>query len=132
MQMTDDERIEAAANLKRDGKCNCAQAVLKVFGDKIPLDDGNLMKLAAGFAAGMGGMESTCGALIGAVMAAGFLTEGKGTPRLARDILERFREKSGAVVCKELKGVESGKILCSCPDCVRNAIAAMLEVVRAS
>ena len=36
------------------------------------------MKAGAGYAAGMGCMESTCGAVIGAVMVAGFLTEGKG------------------------------------------------------
>lgn len=130
--MTDEERIETAAALKRDGKCNCAQAVLKVFSDKISLDEKDMMNLSSGFAAGMGSMEATCGALIGAVMAAGLIKEGKGAPALARAILEKFREKSGALVCRELKGIESGKVLCPCPDCVRNAVSSLLETLRES
>lgn len=127
--MTNEERIETAANLKATGKCNCTQAVLKVFEDKIPIDDEKLMQLASGFAAGMGGMESTCGALIGAVIVAGFLKEGKGTARYSREIVSKFAEKSGATICKELKGIETGKVLCECPDCVRNAICSMFEVL---
>lgn len=127
--MTDEERIETAAELKRTGKCNCTQAVLKVFEDKIPIEDEKLMSLSSGFAAGMGGMESTCGALIGAVMAAGILKEGKSVPKYSKQILEKFREKSGATICKELKGIGTGKVLCECPDCVRNAISSMLEAI---
>ena len=52
--MTIEERAAAAAELKATGKCNCAQAVLKVFEDKLPVDDETLMKLSAGYAAGMG------------------------------------------------------------------------------
>ena len=54
--MTIEERAAAAAELKATGKCNCAQAVLKVFEDKLPVDDETLMKLSAGYAAGMGCM----------------------------------------------------------------------------
>ena len=78
--MTNSERAAAAAELKATGQCNCTQAVLKVFEDRLPVDSDTLMKLTAGYAAGMGCMESTCGALIGAVMVAGILTNGKGSP----------------------------------------------------
>ena len=30
----------------------------------------------------------------------------------------------GATVCKDLKGLETGKVLCPCDDCVRNAVTA--------
>ena len=50
-------------------------AVVKVFEDKLSLDDETLMKLTAGYAAGMGCLEATCRALIGAVMTAGVLTD---------------------------------------------------------
>ena len=76
--MTMEERAAAAAELKAAGKCNCTQSVLRVFTDKLPMDEDTLMKLGAGYAAGMGCMESTCGALIGAVMVAGICTDGKG------------------------------------------------------
>jgi len=82
-------------------------------------------KMTAGFAAGMGNMEGTCGAVIGAVMVAGLLSEGKGSVRLARGINEEFKNLSGASICKDLKGVGAGKPLCSCPDCVKNAILAL-------
>lgn len=59
--MNVEERAAAAAELKASGKCNCTQAVVKVFEDKLPIDEETLMKLTAGYAAGMGCMESTCG-----------------------------------------------------------------------
>ena len=58
------------------------------------------MKSGAGFAAGMGCMEATCGALIGAVMVAGFLTGGKGTPVAAKKILSDFKEKCDAILSR--------------------------------
>ena len=127
--MNIEERAAQAAAWKATGQCNCAQAVLKAFEDKLPVDADTLMKLGAGYAAGMGCMESTCGALIGAVMAAGSVTAGKGTPRTARSILTSFQEKSGATICKDLKGVETGKVLCPCAQCVRNAVLAAGEML---
>ena len=66
--MTLTERAAAAAELKTTGQCNCTQSVVKVFEDKLPVEGDTLRMLAAGYAAGMGCLESTCGALIGAVM----------------------------------------------------------------
>ena len=111
------------------GQCNCAQAVLKTFEDKLPVDADTLMKLGAGYAAGMGCMESTCGALIGAVMVAGIVTDGKGTPRISKELLQNFQEKCGATICKDLKEIENGAPLCPCPECVRNAVLALGEVL---
>ena len=74
--MNIEERAAQAAAWKATGQCNCAQAVLKAFEDKLPVDADTLMKLGAGYAAGMGCMESTCGALISAVMVADIVTDG--------------------------------------------------------
>ena len=46
--MTIEERAAKAADLKTAGACNCSQAVVKVFEDKLSLDDETLMKLTAG------------------------------------------------------------------------------------
>lgn len=127
--MTIQERADFAANLKATGQCNCTQSVLKAFEDKINIAPEELAKLSAGFAAGMGCMESTCGALIGAVMVAGMATDGKGTPRYSKELVNNFKGKCGATICKELKGIETGKELCPCPQCVRNAVLALGEVV---
>ena len=88
--MTLTERAAAAAELKTTGQCNCTQSVVKVFEDKLPVEGDTLRMLAAGYAAGMGCLESTCGALIGAVMVAGILTEGRGTPAVARALVRSF------------------------------------------
>ncbi len=127
--MNIEERAAQAAAWKAAGHCNCAQAVVKAFEDKIPVDADTLMKLGAGYAAGMGCMESTCGALIGAVMVAGIVTDGKGTPRISKELLQSFQEKCGATLCKDLKGMETGAPLCPCPECVRNAVLALGEVL---
>ena len=120
--MTIEERAARAVELKAG--CNCAQAVVLSYADKLPLEEETLNKLAAGYGGGMGCMEGTCGALVGAVMAAGMLTDGQGTGRYAREILLGFRERCGATICKDLKGVETGKVLCPCTECVRNAVLA--------
>ena len=107
--MTIEERAELAAELKKSGKYHCTQSVVKVVENELPVEPDTLLQLTAGFAAGMGCMESTCGALIGAVLVAGALTGGTGTPRI--------------------KGVQTGTPLCSCPDCVRNAVLALGSVL---
>ena len=125
--MTTEERQELGARLKRE--MNCCQAVVRAFADTLPLGDDALMQLASGFGSGMGTMEGTCGALVGAIMVAGLRSQGIGTAALSRRIVPRFRELCGATVCRDIKGIETGKVLCSCEDCVRNAILAAEEVI---
>ena len=38
-------------------------------------------------------------------------------------------EKNQSVICKELKGVQTGKALRSCPDCIQDAAALVEEVL---
>ena len=59
--MNIEERAAQAAAWKATGQCNCAQAVLKTFEDKLPVDADTLMKLGAGYAAGMGCMHGLHG-----------------------------------------------------------------------
>lgn len=127
--MTTTERQEYAARLKRE--MNCCQAVVKAFADTLPLDEATLSGIASGFGSGMGTMEGSCGALVGAVMVAGLRSNGVGTAALSRKILPRFKELCGATICRELKGIGTGKVLCSCEDCVRNAVLAADEALNA-
>ena len=79
--------------------------------------------LLAVVADGMGGMEGTCGALCGAEMILGLKKfQGKSVNALSKQIHQEFTQKCGASLCKDLKGVTTGKMLCSCDDCVRNAV----------
>lgn len=121
-------RMEKAVNYKHTG-FNCCQSVVKALADLTDVDEETLNKIASGFAAGMGCMEATCGAVVGATMLAGLIKEGKGSAMVASKILNKFQEYSGATVCKDLKGRDTGVVLCECDDCVRNAIRAFNEVV---
>ena len=125
--MTTAERQERASALKRE--MNCCQAVARAFADTLALDEATIMNLASGFGSGMGTMEGTCGALVGAIMVAGLRSQGKGTPALARTILPRYKELCGATACRDLKGIGTGKVLCSCDNCVRNAVLAVEEAL---
>lgn len=121
------DRAEMAVEYKHSG-FNCCQAVVKVLADLLETEEETLQMLASGFAVGMGCMEATCGALIGAVMTAGLLKDGKGSVMTARGLLSRFQEYCGATLCKELKGKDTGAVLCECDDCVRNAVRAFYDV----
>lgn len=123
------ERADKAVQLKTMGGYNCSQAVTAVFSDQTSLTDEQLRQIAAGFCAGMGNLEATCGALIGAGMIAGLKTEGKGTLMNTRRIQETFKDRCGAIKCKELKTITDGKPLCSCEECVRNAVLIYGEVM---
>ncbi len=118
--MDNKERKEKALEYKHSG-CNCCQAVLMAFSDKTGLDKNTLLTLGAGFGSGMGCMDGNCGALIGAVMADDLMNK-RRNPAAARKILACFRQKCGSVTCSELKGRDSGRVLCSCDDCVSNAV----------
>ena len=127
--MTLTERANKAVELKLSGGYNCSQAVTAVLADQTSLKDEQLKQITAGFCAGMGNLEATCGALIGAGMIAGLKTEGNGTLKIARQIQEAFRERCGAIKCKDLKTITDGKPLCPCEDCVRNAVMVYGEIL---
>ncbi len=127
--MTLTERADMAVQMKLSGKYNCSQAVTAALADQTSLTEEQLNHISAGFCAGMGNLEATCGALIGTGMIAGLKTEGKGTLKITRLIQEMFGERCGAIKCKDLKTITDGKPLCPCEECVRNAVMIYGEVM---
>ena len=128
------EKQDRAVKLKQqtgDAHYNCCQAVACVFSEEVGLDENILRKLGAGFGLGMGCTEATCGALCGAQMILGLKKyNGKPIRSDAADLYKKFVEKSGASICKEIKGSKNNcKILCSCDDCVRNAVSLVEEIL---
>ena len=115
-------RKETALELKHNG-CNCCQAVILAFADRLGTDTNEGMALGSAFGMGMGCTKATCGALIGAGVVLGKLESGsKPVGQRARTLLNEFESRCGAVRCADLKGVGTGKVLCSCDDCVANAV----------
>ncbi len=127
--MTIKERADKAVELKLHGGYNCSQAVTAALADQTDLTEAQLKQVSAGFCAGMGNLEATCGAIIGAGMIAGLKTQGKGTLPIARQIQEAFRDRCGAIKCKDLKTITDGKPLCPCEECVRNAVLIYGEIM---
>ncbi len=123
--MTTEEKAEKAVMLRQARSHSCCQSVAEVLTEELPVDPAIVHQLAAGFAAGMGNMEGTCGAMVGAAMAVGLKMQGsRGAVAKAREVQEEFTRRCGALVCRELKGVGTGRVLCPCEDCVRNAVRA--------
>ena len=123
------EKRELAVYKKHHG-LNCCQAVLCSFTEETGVPEELLKKNGAAFGVGMGCMEATCGALCAAEMLLGLLTyEGKPVGRNARELHQAFAAKCGATICKELKGRDSGVVLCECDDCVRHAVEVLEEAL---
>ena len=123
-------RQEQAVQIKH-ARNNCCQAVLLAYADKLPFDEPTLRAMGAAFGGGMSTGEATCGALCGAQMVLGLMEAGKRpVAGNARAVLTRFRELCGATICADLKGTATGKMLCSCDDCVRNAVRALEETLQ--
>ena len=127
--MTLDKRMDYAARRKKE--MNCCQAVLVAFADKLGKSEDDLLRLGSGFGSGMATMEGTCGALVGAIMVSSLLSPDGEARNNSRAIMSRFKELcGGATICRDLKGIETGKMLCSCEDCVRNAVLSAGEIFK--
>lgn len=121
-----------------DRKYNCCQSVACAFADEAGIDPQLLFCAAEGFGLGMGCMQCTCGALSGAILLAGLMnSDGNlenpatkaSTYQLCKRLVTAFEQKAGSTVCKELKGIETGTVLHSCPDCIKDGVEIVQEVL---
>ncbi len=102
-------RKEIAVGYFNEGY-NCAQAVVLAFADKLPFGEDELKRIAAPFGGGMGRLREVCGAVSGMVLLAGLSREWDTLDRksknelyaLERKLAEEFRDRAGAIVCREL------------------------------
>ncbi len=119
-----------AAEKKRCNSHNCAQAILHTYADIAGIDEETSMNVANAFGAGMGNMEGTCGALVGAGIVLGLINKNKAkSMRQMREIMTNFQKRNGATQCKLLKGVGTKIILRECPDCVADAAEFLEEKI---
>lgn len=109
---------------------NCAQSVLCAYSDVLGIDEEILFRVAEGFGGGMG-MLGTCGAVTGMFMAAG-LAKSSGdltacnskpeTMKVIRQLREAFETKNHSLVCRELRGVDTGVSMRSCDGCIEDGV----------
>ncbi len=113
---------------------NCAQAVACAFCDKLGKDEKEVFELMEAFGFGMGTM-GTCGA-VSAMAAVVGMAESDGaldapktkkvSYKAMKGLTEKFLEKNQSIICREIKGVDTKKVLRSCDGCVQDA-AEILE-----
>lgn len=125
---------------KHDLGYNCAQSVALTYADLVDMAPEHLFKITEGFGLGGGNMQGTCGAISGAIALIGLLNScgdlkhpstKAQTYALGREILERFKAQNGSILCHELKGAGTGKVLRSCPDCIMDACQLFEEIYEA-
>jgi C_GCAxxG_C_C family probable redox protein len=118
--MTKEERTGKARQLHQSG-CNCCQAVVMAYADKLPIDQNAAMNMAAPFGRGLAGCRELCGCVSGMAMVCG-LTGHQGD---VRTLVEKFRSEQGDIVCGRL--LQMGKK--PCPEMVADAAGLLAEVV---
>lgn len=129
--------IEKAKEKHRSGY-NCSQAIACAYCDLVGMEEPLMHQMMEGFGLGMGGMEGTCGALSSTAIIAS-LKISRELPdsghqkaaiyKATRTIVQKFKDKNESVICKELKGIETKRILRDCRECVEDAAALLEEVV---
>ena len=129
-------RVAKAHELHESGY-NCAQSVACACCDLVGLAEDEAFRLAEGFGGGMGAFTETCGAISGGVALIGYaMSAGPEAPRskaatyrVARQLVNGFRDMNGSTLCKELKGQTGGPVLRSCPGCVEDATRLTLALL---
>ena len=128
------ERIQRAYDNHKRGY-NCAQSVVCAYNDLLGVDEEILFRMSEGFGLGMGRMD-TCGAVTGMLMAVGLLKSTgdlkncKSKPetmKVVKEMQEAFLEKNGSIMCREIKGVDTKKVLRSCDGCIEDAVRMLGE-----
>ena len=90
---------------------NCAQAIAGGFCEEVGLDFERAIQIASSFGGGMGGMREVCGAISGAFIILGakygYISPTDATSKsnhykLIRQTGEKFKEKWGTILCRDL------------------------------
>jgi C_GCAxxG_C_C family probable redox protein len=129
---------------------NCSQSVLAAFAQDCGIDSATALKIACGFGAGMGRMQSTCGAVTGAIMVIGLIhgrpVDASGACRektysLVREFAREFLKRQGTLSCAELLSCDlstpEGQCLFNernlldevCFSCVKDAVAILEDIL---
>lgn len=130
------DRKELAVEFHSKGY-NCAQAVACTFAEALGEDMGTVFRYAESFGGGMGTF-STCGAVSAMALVLGMKNsdgnldapKSKGaTYKLMREATEKFTAKNQSTICREIKGMDTGKVLRSCNGCIQDAIEILEEML---
>ena len=130
------DRKNKAIELHKN-RYTCSQAVACAFCDLVNVDEVSMKDMVRRYS---GGAYNVCGAIMGAYVIINYLNGDVNLDNPAEPIKEnieliyelekRFKDKNTSVLCKELKGINSGTILRSCRGCVEDAAEILEEIVK--
>jgi C_GCAxxG_C_C family probable redox protein len=116
MNIDKQERMRRAEELFMQG-FNCSQSVAAAFADVYGYTEEQMLRVSAGFGAGIGRLRLSCGAFNAMALLAG-LDCGSVTPgdregksynyKVVQQLAERFREEHGSLICSELLRLKKG------------------------
>ena len=122
------EKVRKAL-INHHSKYNCAQAVACAFASDFGYDEAEVFAMMEAFGFGMGTM-SVCGA-VSAMNAVVGMKESCAEPgnsstkkksyAISKAMHKAFAEKNGSVICRDIKGVDTKKVLRSCDGCIMDA-----------
>lgn len=122
--MTLQEAIEARHSVR-------AYKNVHTYADVAGISEEAAMNIAGAFWGGMGCMEGTCGALVGAGLVVGLVNKDKAkSMKQMREMMTKFQERNGATQCKLLKGIGTEVVLRECPLCVADAAEFLEELIQ--
>ena len=116
MNIDKQERMRRAEELFMQG-FNCSQSVAAAFADVYGYTEEQMLRVSAGFGAGIGRLRLSCGAFNAMALLAG-LDCGSVTPgdregksnnyKVVQQLAECFREEHGSLICSELLRLKKG------------------------
>ena len=128
----------AAGQYFKDGY-NCAEAVLRAFGDVLGIRiEEQTLRTTTGFGGGIGHAGCVCGALAASVMTLGLLTgrtlstqSREASYELSGEFHRRFQERFGATCCRALNPheFETREHLLNCIKITGNTAKLLMELL---
>lgn len=110
MEIDKQKRMKRAEELFMQG-FNCSQSVAAAFADVYGYTEEQMLRVSAGFGAGIGRLRLSCGAFNAMALLAG-LENGSVTPgdregksanyKTVQQLAARFQEEHGSLICAEL------------------------------
>ena len=128
-------RVEKSMEYHKKGY-NCAQAVVCSFADKLSISEEDAFKISEALGFGDSDSFGTCGAVTGMALVMGMVNSTGNlekpnskadTYRKVRELTAKFRAKNGSTICRELKGMDTGKVLRSCDGCIEDAVRLLCD-----
>ena len=104
---------------------SCSAAILSAFADDAGVSEKEAKSIASPMS---GGKMGKCGA----VLAAEYVLDkkfGANAEPLKKEFEQRFTEMNRTLMCKELKGALTGKVLRSCRGCVTDAAELLDDIL---